>query len=79
MPCSYSILSWASLESTCKAPDAEAVGGVELPHEELAASLTHRADLQEARRRQKHLQQRSTLLTNNSRCYPELFSRKESD
>jgi hypothetical protein len=58
------------VESTCKAPDAQTVGGVELPHEKLAASLTNRADLQEARGRQQYLQQWSAMLTTNSMRYP---------
>ena len=66
-----------NLESTCKAPDAQTVGGVELPHEKLAASLTNRADLQEARGRQQHLQQWSAMLTTNSMRYPQLFSREK--
>ena len=39
----------------CKVPDAQTVGGVELPHEELAAGLPHRAHLQDGGGRQQHL------------------------
>jgi hypothetical protein len=49
---------------------------VELPHEKLAASLTNRADLEEARGRQQYLQQWSAMLTTNSMHYPQLFSRE---
>jgi hypothetical protein len=51
---------------------------VELSHEELAASLTNRADLQQARSRQQHLQQWSAMLTTKSMRYPELFSREKN-
>jgi len=50
---------------------------VKLPHEKLAAGLTNRADLQEARGRQQHLQQWSAMLTTKSMPYPELFSREK--
>ena len=33
---------------TCEAADAQAVGGMQLAHQELAACLPHRADLQQA-------------------------------
>ena len=41
----------------CKVPDAQAVGGVELSHEELAARLPHRHQLQDGGGRQQHLGQ----------------------
>ena len=41
----------------CKVPDAQAVGGVELSHEELAARLPHRAQLQDGGGRQQNLGQ----------------------
>lgn len=52
---------------------------MELSHEKLAASLTNRADLQEARGRQQHLQHWSALLNANSMRYPELFSREKQE
>ena len=33
--------------SVCKVPDAEAVGGVQLAHEELAAGLSYRGHLED--------------------------------
>ena len=43
--------------SVGKVPDAQTVGGVELSHEELAARLPHRHQLQDGGGRQQHLGQ----------------------
>lgn len=50
-------VGWAKLGwlQTCKATDAETVGGVELTHEKLAASLSDRGDLQQTGGWQQHL------------------------
>ena len=41
--------------SVCKVPDSKTVGGVELPHEELAAGLPHRGHLEDGGGGEEHL------------------------
>lgn len=53
----------------CKAPDAQAVGGVQLTEEELAARIPHPVELQQARCWQQGLETKAVYRSNKSeRC-----------